>query len=323
LKQFDAPRANAIRSFTNPNLAPMEGALLRAEYFYADGTPAGRATFEADEDGAFEIEAPRSEAPGEDLDDNGVTGETFTVSVIAEWYGLRFHVVEGVVPSGSERVIAMGELDLSATMLEAARCQVEGVVRYADGTPAAGAEVWFTPDRYLDEALQAALCGAPGAPCTESATAGADGRFSVAMPFEQSFTIDASRSLVEAPWEGDYAARKSYVTCPAQPVAVALRAGYLYATPAFSVSGATITWSGGFRLDRLVVEAPDGTRKWDIATESSPFPSPVVYGIVPAGAAEDAPAVGTLEPGDFIYVYGSARDPRGYEGRVSASYEIP
>jgi hypothetical protein len=323
LQQFDAPRSNSIRSFTNPNLGPMSGAILHADYFYADGTPAGRATFEADEDGNFEIEAPRSEAPGEDLDDNGVTGETFYLSVTAEWFGLRFHVVEGKVPTGSERVIAMGELDLSATLVEPARCEVTGVVRYANGAAAVGADVWMVPDRYASEEVSTSLCGSNGALCTDTTVTGADGRFTVSVPFEQTFTIDASRSLVEPPWEGDYFTRKTYAACPAQPIVVTLRAGYLYATPVFTVNNGTITWSGGFLLDRLVVEAPDGQRKWELLAQGAGFPSPVVFGTKPAGVSEPTAPSGTLASGDLVTLYGTARDPRGYEGRILETYEVP
>lgn len=323
LKQFDAPRSNSIRSFTNPNLAPMGGAILRAEYFGADGTPVGRATFEADEDGNFEIEAPRSEAPGEDLDDNGITGETFYVSVIAEWYGLRFHVVEGTVPSGAERIFAMGELDLSSTMLEPARCQVEGLVRYANGSPAAGAEVAIVPDRYADSDVVDALCGANGASCVDTATTGPDGRFTVAVPFEQTLTVDASKSYAEAPWEGDYLARKTFSGCPLAPVTITLRAGYLYATPEITVSGARISWSGGFLADRVVVEDANGARRWELGAGASGIASPLTFGTTPSGALEVTAPQGTLTSGDFVTVYGTARDPRGYEGRVFATHEVP
>jgi hypothetical protein len=323
LKKFEDTRANRFRSFTNPSLAPMAGAVLRAEYFDADGTSVGSATFDVADDGSFEIEAPRSEAPGEDLDGNGVRGETFTVSVWAEWYGLRFHVVEGVVPSGVERVIPMGELDLSATLLEAARCRVEGTVRFLDGSAAAGAEVTFLPDRYLETELFDALCGVNGALCNDTAVAGADGGFVFDYPREQTFAIDAFTARTDAPWDSEYAVRKTFAACPAQPVTVTLRSGISYATPTLTVAGDRISWSGGFSLDRLQVFAADGTLKWALYEEARPIAGPVTFGVVPSGATENGPPTGSLASGDVVEIFGSARDPKGYPGRVEANVTLP
>jgi hypothetical protein len=323
LQSFDAPRSNAFRSFTNPNLAPMAGALLHAEYYDAVGTPTGRATFEVADDGAFAVEAPRSEAPGEDLDDNGITGETFYVNVWAEWYGLRFHVVEGVVPSGAERVIAMGEIDLSSTLIEASRCRVEGTVRYLDGSAAAGAEVSFVPDRYADEDVFFSLCGADGALCSESATSGADGRFVFDYPRDQTFALDAFVARTEAPWDSEYTGRKAFFTCPAQPVVLTLRSAISYAAPAITVAGDRISWSGGFAVDRVFVTDSEGTLKWAVYGETSPIRAPVTYGVVPSGAVENAPAVGTIAAGDVVDIYGAARDPKGYAGRIEATFTVP
>ena len=323
LKKFEDTRPNAFRSFTNPNLAPMRGALLRAEYFDAEGTPVGSATFDVADDGSFELELPRSEAPGEDLDDNGITGETFFVTVWAEWYGLRFHVVEGVVPSGAERVIPMGELDLSATLLEAERCRVEGTVRFLDGSPAAGAEVAFLPDRYLVDDSFTALCGAEGALCKDSAVAGADGAFVFDYPREQTFSIDAYVPRVEAPWDSEYSVRKTFAACPAQPVTVTLRSGISYATPTLTVAGDRISWSGGFAIERLQVFAADGTLKWALYEDGQPIAGPVTYGTVPTGATENARPTGALGSGDVVEIFGSARDPKGYAGRVEANVTVP
>ncbi len=323
LKRFDDTRPSALRSFTDPNLAPMSGAVIHAEYFDADGTPVGGATFDVGADGSFEVEAPRSEAPGEDLDGNGVRGETFLVSVWAEWYGLRFHVVEGVVPTGAERVIPMGELDLSATLLEAARCRVEGAVRYVDGSVAAGAEVAFLPDRYAETELFEALCGTNGALCTDTATAGADGRFVFDYPREQTFSIDAFVARTEAPWDSEYSVRKTFAACPAQPVTVTLRSGISYATPTLTVAGDRISWSGGFALDRLQVFAADGTLKWALYEDGRPIAGPVTYGSVPAGAVENERPRGALASGDVVEIFGSARDPKGYPGRVEANTTLP
>ncbi len=323
LKKFDDARPSAFRSFGNPNLTAMAGATVHAEYVHADGTPAGSATFEVTADGSFEIDAPRSEAAGEDLDGNGVRGETFFVSVWAEWYGLRFHVVEGAVPTGAERVISMGELDLSATLVAAARCRVEGTLRFADGSVASGAEVTFIPDRYADEDELAALCGADVAFCKDRALTDAAGRFAFDYPFEQTFSVDAYLERAEPPWDSAYAVRQALVTCPSQPITVTLRSGICEATAPVTVTGDRIAWPGGFAVERLVVVDAQGDVKWTAYAGAAPFPSPVTYGVLPSGATESARPAGLLASGDVVEIYGAARDPKGYPGRVDGTGVVP
>ena len=312
-----------LRDGTVAELTPMVGATVYAEYYYADGTPAGHAGWDVDADGSFTLEMPRSEGPSEDLDENGTPGEVFYLNAWVEAYGLRFQLLKGVIPVGESRTIDLGELDLSETLLEASLCSVSGVVKYKDGAPAADFDVWFTPDRSTSSPLWETLCGADGAKCVDARKTGSDGSFQLSYPMEQTFTLNAQSYLQDGVWEGDYWGAKNYFACPTGPVTLTIDAANVYVMPALTVAGQSITWAPSVTLDSLQVWDSEGAVKWVVHADSSQLAAPITYGTLPAGTYEDEPAVGTLQSGDYVSIYGMTTDSRGYPATITRDIVVP
>jgi hypothetical protein len=98
---------------------------------------------------------------------------------------------------------------------------------------------------------------------------------------------------------------------------------YGEATAPVTVTGDRIAWPGGFAVERLVVVDAQGDVKWTAYAGAAPFPSPVTYGVLPSGATESARPAGLLASGDVVEIYGAARDPKGYPGRVDGTGVVP
>ena len=110
--------------------------------------------------------------------------------------------------------------------------------------------------------------------------------------------------------------------CPAEPISVVLDWGEATTTLQMTAAEGTISWSPERGIASLWVLDAQGELKWDMRAGATPMSSPVEYGEVPAGASESEPAVGSLEPGDTVYVDGYATTDKGYPEFVEGELEI-
>ncbi len=304
-------------------LVPLTGAYVQAEFYYADGAPAGNATVPVEADGAFDVPVGRSEPDGEDLDGNGIPGEKMFVYMTVEWEGLRFHLAEGEVPSFAEQEADLGDLEILQGFLRPTPCEVKGTVKYLDGTPAAGAELSFESGTWLTDTEWVNVCGESGDKCVEQTESAADGSFRLMYAFDDAYSVAASHWEQNGPTVGGYSGSwRSMGMCPAEPISVVLDWGEATTTLQMTAAEGTISWSPERGIASLWVLDAQGELKWDMRAGATPMSSPVEYGEVPAGASESEPAVGSLEPGDTVYVDGYATTDKGYPEFVEGELEI-
>lgn len=313
----------SLLDFANSDLVAMTGAQVLAEFYYADGTFAGHTGYDLGADGAFTLEMPQSEGPDEDLDDNGIKGETFYLDSWVESYGVRFQLVSGEIPTGAGHHFDLGELDLSGTMVSPAACTVHGVVTYRDGSLASDADVWFTPDRDPTVEDFESLCGADGSKCSAATKTGADGTFSITYPFEMSFALGAGQSVADGPWIEEFYGQRTDFACPATPVTVVLTWANASVAPTLLVTGQEVSWEPAVPVSAFVVSDKDGNTKWELSQDTAPFSPPITYGVVAQGSNENGPPVGTLQSGDSIWIYGTTTDSKGYDARIEQQIVVP
>lgn len=332
--------ASVVRHFSYWNVDwPVEAhGCLTGRVILEDGQPAVGATVSLSgvtytgsssaitvgADGRFCLEMMRSESATEDIDQDGIPGETHRVRLrIAHagklYEGGTFDTPNSQGTCADGNCTDVGDIPLdAASELQPVLCTVSGRVIEPSGTPAEGAMVWAM-DETIPSELETALCGEYLENCTFITVTDADGRFEI-----RSISLDG---LLVSAWnatsEGDATlyqwGERRTSGCPAAPIEVRLDSGMVIYNLAIEVRGNTIEWVPNTPVSLLYVLSAGGQYKWMIgADDDGTFSGPVVYGQVPAGASQYLPweAGGSIPPlanGDLIGVMATGVDPRGYQ----------
>lgn len=260
-------------------------------------------------DGRFCLESLRSEGAGEDVDGDGVTGETHHVVVRVTFGGALYDLGAHAMPGGngtcgaSGACLDLGDLRLTdATRLTARTCTLRGTVRKAS-VPQAGVAVWGW-DESLPWDLYDAACGASWSACAPMASTDPEGAYSLVVPMIGGAQITAwwvADGGLSWRW-GQTSTPAPSASCPAGPFDVNLDQGLDWVTLAVSVQGVQITWSPPDLATLLSVQSlKTGTPRWMIEANTgvAGLASPVRYGSLPAGAVQlypDPASVGSAVP---------------------------
>ena len=307
---------------------PVRGATgtLRGVNFTGFSPP-----FTTRDDGSFCVNARRSEKPGEDLDGNGTSGETLSVLLTFQNGGKTYRFGQTAVTTDSATCpsgcTVIEELKLVPTNeVQPEICSVSGTVR-KEGAPVANAFV-FAEDELLDPDLAQTVCGAT---CAPAVSTDSSGQFEVSNAYATLLEVNAAVSELDGLGSFFYESRRSFLTCPSEPIDLNLELGFcLVPLPEINYDDGTgqITWDPPVDAQALLVVSPIARLlRWSVYSDTG-FDSPVVYGQVPAGAQQQWPLSGSPEPitsGDLI----TLTPPNGlieYEGTMCLSvtnYMVP
>ncbi len=286
--------------------------------------------FTTKEDGSFCVDARRSEKPGEDLDGNGTSGETLSVLLTFQNGGKTYRFGETEVTTDSATCpsgcMVIEELRLvPANEVQPEICSVSGTVR-KEGAPAASVVV-FAEDKMLDPDLAQSLCGFT---CTPADLTDGSGQFEVSNAYATLLEVNAAVSESVGLGSFFYESRRSFLTCPSEPIDLELELGFCFVPlPEINYDAGTgqITWDPPAGAQALLVLSPLAGLRWSLYSDTA-FDPPVTYGQVPAGARQAWPVSGSPEPissGDLVTV----TPPNGlieYEGKMclsATSYMVP
>jgi hypothetical protein len=286
---------------------PLPGATLNVQGLTYTGSSDSQTT---GEDGAFCFDVMRSEAPGEDVNQNGVTGEAQKVLITGSSGGKLYKFGEYAVPvqSGSCPLNCLA-LDLQATpdkIAQVSLCSLSGTA-FVEGAPKSGISV-FAYDDMVDPEVWASVCGNSG--CTFYAYTDDSGTFDITSPYALKLSLMGYYTEETDSPKGMffYSANSVLTGCPAN---VNLDLEMLFCTvsqPAISYAGGIISLDPPAPLTALTVIGPMGI-KWTIAAanEDAGFSaSSVTYGSTPAGAMQAWPLLNAppqpITPGDMIMV---------------------
>lgn len=173
-------------------------------------------------DGSFCAQVMRSEGPGEDVDNNGVSGETHQVAVTVSYSLSIYNFGPYTVPAsqatcGTGGCADLGLLGLAAeNKLTVGLCTLSGKVVYPDGSPVAGANVFaydetVEVDVWLEFYLQ-------GGVSFFSAT-DQDGNFAMTVPILSGATVFVSSSSNPGNHTSVFGHAQAQVgRCPTQPI---------------------------------------------------------------------------------------------------------
>lgn len=241
----------------NPDGTPKAGAQVTVKGVSYDGW-----LFEvtADSDGRFAMGAMKSEGPGEDVDGNGVTGETFRARVALVFGDQVLEGPEFDTPTLNKRIIENKGLnclpaacecpdlgDVVVTPHVARICTITGRVTFSGSVTdrsrepsaplargAALASVTVSGESpYLTPAEIERLCTGSSS-CAPAVTNGS-GEYALALPVLREFTVEASFEAERPDTEhlrDYYRARKSVSSCPDGQFQLDLEADYAALTPA-------------------------------------------------------------------------------------------
>jgi hypothetical protein len=287
---------------------PVAGATASISGVSYTGTSRPQTT---DASGSFCSDVMRSEGADEDVDQDGVQGETHSVSVRLQRGGSLYAggahdlPVEAATCGGD--CLDLGEIPLdSASELHPVICALSGVVEQVDGTPAAGALI-LGSDSSLDQATLSAVCGETLTECDLVATADADGAFTLRTALLDTSSITAYWTDPEAAANNITRIRFTTATvlgCPEEPMRLRLDQGQDQYTLEITVEGDEISWTPELALTSLLISR-GGMPLWQIAADTEMgFTGPVTYGTAPEGATAffplDGSAPDALTSGDQI-----------------------
>jgi hypothetical protein len=247
-------------------------------------------------DGKFCLESLRSEAAGEDVDGDGVTGETHQVLVRVSFGGALYEFPLRDMPTGngtcgsSGACLALGDLTLSdATKLTAKKCTLHGHVT-KDAVPQGGVAVWAFDDQVPWDFWDF-TCGTGWSGCTPMASTDPDGAYTLVVPMIGSTQVTAwwtADTGLSWRW-GQKTVPAPTPACPAGPFDVDLNQGFDWVTLAVSVAQGQVTWTPSLPLSMLTVtNRATGSFKWMVEANAgvAGFSSPVTYGTAPANATQ-------------------------------------
>ena len=190
----------------------------------------------------------------------------------------------------------------------AALCTVRGTVRRHDRTPVFGAIVEMYDSHVPDETREALCASAGDSICRSQEQAEEDGQFSVTAAVTDDFHLDAIGGVREITPETTEIglAGRIFSSCPTAPVVLTLDSTYTVDVFMVRVQENAISWKPAEHgITRLRVTSRAGL-KWEIQSAAGKaMRSPIVYGMVPPGAAQVHPGRATpaaLVPGDVVSV---------------------
>lgn len=326
---------------------PVEShACLTGRLLTADGEPAagavvtgrgvtytGTSTATADADGRFCVDVLRSEGAGEDVDQDGVAGETQRIAVRVLHRGRVYAVGETAVPTQAATCNAgcgsLGEVALTPDReLTPTICTFTAVVRDRDGQPVPGAVV-IAADDTVDADLAFELCAAtPQGFCLNVGSTNDDGAVSLTAVVVDGLFALALSSTQDGESTLQRWGETLFSGCPTQPLSIPLTDGYRYVTLAVElVPPRTIRWTPAtYAVTSLDVTGPSAA-KWFVTASESGFLPPVTYGTTPPGALQVIPFNNATPPalgsGDLISVVLSAPGDDGYPVLAQGSTFVP
>lgn len=263
-------------------------------------------------DGRFCLEARRSEAPGEDLDGNGKLGEKSTVLIrVAAGQDLHdlgaFEMPVAAGACGSAGCVDVGDLRLTqTTLLKTDWCTINGTVTFPEGDPA-GDEIALSDDNVRPDVLTSMCKTGLDWSCTTAFIDFKTGFFSVTSPVvgELKLAAGPSRWLEPGALETGIAAR-NFTSCPTALLALTAVPHHISLDYTIAVDGNAISWTPArYGISLLTVRSgPD--IKWQIySMNGAVMQTPVTYGVLPAGATQIYPPVGSpapLAPGNTVEI---------------------
>jgi hypothetical protein len=332
--------AGVVRHFSYWNVDwPVETyGCLSGRVLLEDGSPAVGAMVTAsgetytgysnpvttDAEGRFCVEMMRSEGPGEDVDQDGIPGETHRIrlrisrgTAIYDG-GVHDAPVEQGTCGGACGDVGDVTLDES-TKMEAGLCTVTGKVSDLRGRNVEGAVVYAWDDTVPEDVWTSVCLGDGGFLCMSVATTDAGGNFAVGNAIFEGLSVIAVATGEEAGAFYTRLGERRYTSCPTEPVEIRLDTGWDSYELEFLVDGETIEWRPALPLQWLYVVDSNYQYKWAIAAddEGRGFSGPVSYGVLPSGTSRYSPPEGEtvlpLEPGDRIGGYGYGITTAGYE----------
>lgn len=185
----------------------------------------------------------------------------------------------------------------------------------------------FAEDELLDPDLAESICGATCAPAVLS---DGSGQFEVSNAYATLLAVSASVSEFDGLGSFFYESRRSFLTCPSEPIELNLELEFCFVPlPEINYDDGTgeITWHPAAGAQALIVLSPLAGPLWSLYSDTG-FDPPVTYGQVPARAQQSWPVSGSPEPissGDLI----TLTPPNGlieYKGKMCLSatnYMVP
>ncbi len=323
-------------SYWNVDWPIASHACLTGRLLTADGAPAAGATVTArgvtytgtssataDADGRFCVDVLRSEGPGEDVDQDGVAGETQRVTIRVVHRGRIYDVGEHVVPLQSATCdVGCGTIDDVALTpdreLTPTVCSFTVVVRDRDGQPVPDALV-FAVDDTVDADLALELCAdTPLGFCFGAGSTDAQGAASLTTVVIDSLFAIAFGTTQDGESTLQRWGEMLFSGCPTSELPITLTDGYRYVPLSVEfVPPGIIRWTPPTYPATGINVASESTAKWVVTSPDAGFLPPVTYGTLPAGALQVFPFDGSTPPpplasGDSISVYLSAPGDDGY-----------
>lgn len=264
-------------------------------------------------DGRFCVEVMRSEGAGEDVDQDGVLGETQKIRIRVTHQGKLYDLGEYAVPAvqgtcGVGGCADVGTLRLTTEReLQPALCSLSGTVRAGDGNPVAGAMV-VAVDETVPEDVQTNLCAQTELGyCDLVGMTDAGGFFRLNTVVIDSLYYASFSNIADGDSTLLLSTQGTVQGCPSAPLNIVLSDGLRTVTVTVGISGNAITWSPSrFNAGMLYVSSGQQTN-WAIFGEDGGFSSPVTYGVVPPGAVQGTPVDGAppvpLASGNLVNVF--------------------
>jgi hypothetical protein len=297
-------------TITDEQGAAVAGASVSISGISYTGTSS---TVVTDANGSFCVDVMRNEASGEDLDGDGVTGETQTLSLTVRSGSTLYRLTEFQLTSGQgscpDGCMTQDFQLTTANEVEIACCNATGGVYDSDGTAVAGAAI-FAFDDAMNGDLLGTLCTEPFSFLT---TSEADGSYSVSSELERGLKIYASHTETVGDYTYYHIGQRNLTTCPSGDVDISTELLYcVSSTPLIvSVSGQQIDWTPAVSVNYLyVTDNLDTGLKWMVYSDTG-FTPPVTFGTLPSGATEQTAASGSLAVTDSVFVSSIFADTGG------------
>jgi hypothetical protein len=282
---------------------PVAGARVSVSGISYTGTSS---TVSTDADGQFCVDVMRNEDAGEDLDGDGTTGETQTLSLTVRYGGNMYRLDsftladgQGSCPTGC---MTQDFQLLAANEVQIACCAIEGTVYDPDNTPVSNATLYGF-DEGLELDMTSSTCTNPLAFFATSET---DGHYELSAELATSLKLYATHTDTSGGITYVYWGQRNLSTCPATGSDTDITTELLYCSTMLTVtvSGQQISWTPNVTVNTLYVADLSATGyKWLLVSDNG-FTSPVTFGTVPSGATEQTAASGTLASTDMVAVSG-------------------
>ena len=303
---------------------PAEGAVVLTDGVTYNGRSEAQTV---GKDGKFCQKVLRSEAPTEDLDQNGVSGQTHQAKLTIAYAGKTYDGPKVDTPKDPHQCGSCADLGLlkltKDKQLVPKVCMIDGLTLDLKGNAVAGVSVFGNDPTVSPDALPT-LCAPNMTGCALVAQSSATGAFTLRVPMVRGVNLIAAKLGVGSSRTGKLALDG----CPATPVTVKLTDGQdtlLNVVVSANAANGQIAWTPALAAQRIEVLAADGSPKWTVESASG-MATPVTYGTVPPGAEQLWPLTGSpdaLVSGDRITVTMNGTGADGYPYRGAGSTTVP